>query len=83
MERLSANKQNGVGEAFDPHAPITHTKSPIVQGTSVLGVKYKVTSERVIFILPHHNLFLNFFGTNPTTTFLTGAFYFFISLFHL
>ena len=57
MERLSANKQNGVGEAFDPHAPITHTKSPIVQGTSVLGVKYKVTSERVIFILPHHNLF--------------------------
>ena len=43
MERLSALQSNGCGEAYDPHAPITHTKSPIVQGTSVLGVKYKVS----------------------------------------
>ena len=81
MERLAANKQNGVGEAFDPHAPITHTKSPIVQGTSVLGVKYKVTSERVIFIFPRpyfKSLFLKFFGTNPQQH-SDGAFLFYLA----
>jgi hypothetical protein len=77
MERLSANKQNGVGEAFDPHAPITHTKSPIVQGTSVLGVKYKVTSERVIFILPPSQPFLNFLGPQPHNNIPDGCFLFF------
>jgi len=43
MERLSACKAGGAGEVYNPHAPITHTKSPIVQGTSVLGIKYKVS----------------------------------------
>ena len=48
MERLSANKLGGTGEVYDPHAPITHTKSPIVQGTSVLGIKYKVSQRLTI-----------------------------------
>jgi len=52
MERLEANKLGGPGEAYDPHAPITHTKSPIVQGTSVLGVKYNVRLLSFYFFSP-------------------------------
>lgn len=41
MERLAAVKMGAPGEAYDPAAPTTHTKSPIVTGTSVVGIKYR------------------------------------------
>ena len=43
MERLSACKAGAPGEVYNPTAPIVHTKSPIVQGTSVLAVKFDVS----------------------------------------
>ena len=42
MERLAATKTGAPGEIYNPTAPITHTKSPIVQGTSVLAIKFDV-----------------------------------------